>query len=54
MMQVSRGEPMARHRHEDEASELAAAQAAAATEATETDDDFVDADESLEADEEPS
>jgi hypothetical protein len=53
MMQVSRGETMARHRHDD-ASELAAAQAAAATEATETDDDFVDADESLEADEEPS
>ena len=45
---------MARHRREPDAEQLAEAEAAAATEATETDDDFVDADESLETDEEPN
>jgi len=47
------GMHMARHRREQEAEEQAAAQAEAATAATQVDDDFVDADEELEADEEP-
>ena len=44
---------MISRRHEHEAEAEARAEAAAAVEATETDDSFVDADESVEDDEEP-
>lgn len=40
-------------RHEKELAREHAEQATEATEATETDDSFIDADESVEADEEP-